>query len=473
MDSRVDKKITAKIVKRFVIKAELVLLTPLVVGSGEKGMETDILIVKDENGYPYIPATSFVGVLRHWFEEKVGFGDKKNSEYFWGSKSSGVQSAFIVDDLYITKEDADKKYPKILARDGVKINPLRGTAEDKGKFSYELATPGTTFSLSLEVIIREGYNGFEKIIATILDGLLNDKVRFGAMTNKGFGKIKIKNLEIEVFDYSSKDDVIHWLFGGKGQEIQLKELGDPYPLKDDYLKITGNFLLQDSLIIRSYSPDINGPDSVHLQSFDEEGNLVSALPGTSIKGALRSRMEKILSTFGINPFENEEIKRFLGYVASGDKVHKNAYKSALMVNESVIIKPVRKLQKRTKIDRFTEGTVSGALFDEEPVWTNPVRNETYVTLETKLENLKENDWRAGLLLLSLKDLWNADLPIGGEKAVGRGLLKGKSISVESGNREIVFVEDAGNGLKITGDKEKLEEYVKGFVNFANGGAKNE
>ncbi len=473
MNNESVKKVVARIKKRVTVKAELILLTPLIIGSGEKGPETDILIVKDENGFPYIPATSFVGALRHWFEEKIDFGNKEHSEYFWGSKETGVQSAFIVDDLYIVEEKSGTAYPKILARDGVKIHPQKGTAEDKEKFSYELATPGTKLVLSFEVIFREGYeeDKFNRIISTILDGLTNDRIRFGAMTNKGFGKIKLKNLVIELFDYSSEADVISWLFDGEGRRKQIKDFGEPYPLKENYLEITGDFVLQDSIIIRSYSTNINDPDSVHLQSFDENCNIISILSGTSIKGVLRHRMEKILSTFGVNPSGNEQVKKFMGHV--DEKNRKNAYRSSLMVDESVIINPIRKVQRRIKIDRFTGGTVDGALFDEEPVWSDPLQKETYVTLRIKLEGLTKSDWRAGLLLLALKDLWNEDLPIGGESGIGRGLLRGRNIKVKDKSGEIASIENATGELKITGDKERLEEYVKGFMNFVGGGVNNE
>ena len=50
-----------RLIARMVIETE----TPLAIGSGEKDIKTDKLVVKDVNGMPYIPGSSLAGVLRH------------------------------------------------------------------------------------------------------------------------------------------------------------------------------------------------------------------------------------------------------------------------------------------------------------------------------------------------------------------------------------------------------------------------
>lgn len=75
-----DKRLLAHIV----LEAE----TPLVISSGGKTALTDSAILKDINGYPYIPGTTIAGILRHCLgEEKAkdffGLKDKKTTK---GSK---------------------------------------------------------------------------------------------------------------------------------------------------------------------------------------------------------------------------------------------------------------------------------------------------------------------------------------------------------------------------------------------------
>ena len=75
------------------------------------------------------------------------------------------------------------------------------------------------------------------------------------------------------------------------------------------------------------------------------------------------------------------------------------------------------------------------------------------------------DYEAGLMLLVLKDLWTGDLPIGGEKAIGRGVLTGKKASI-SWNGEKIEFEDISQ-LNET-QKNQLQRFVSSLVNY--GGA---
>jgi len=52
---------TIRYIARFVVEAA----TPLAVGSGNKGLTIDRLVIKDANGLPFIPGTSLAGVVRH------------------------------------------------------------------------------------------------------------------------------------------------------------------------------------------------------------------------------------------------------------------------------------------------------------------------------------------------------------------------------------------------------------------------
>ena len=60
-----------------------------------------------------------------------------------------------------------------------------------------------------------------------------------------------------------------------------------------------------------------------------------------------------------------------------------------------------------------------------PLWAKQKWPNGYFDLEIK----DFKDWEAGLMLLVLKDLWNGDLAIGGEKNAGRGVLQGLSATI--------------------------------------------
>jgi len=98
---------------------------------------------------------------------------------------------------------------------------------------------------------------------------------------------------------------------------------------------------------------------------------------------------------------------------------------------------------RIKIDRFTGGTIKTALFNTMPLWSN---NEQNKSVTINMDVIKYNPWEAGLMLQVLKDLWCEDLPIGGEKNVGRGILKGICAKIFLGNK-VIKIESDGKKMK--------------------------
>ena len=91
---------------RLLIQGKIHLESPLLIGSGEKGY-IDISVQKDDDGLPYIPASSMCGALRHYFFNSIAMGneDKKQIEHFWGSdrdisNNDTYQSSFLLQDLH-------------------------------------------------------------------------------------------------------------------------------------------------------------------------------------------------------------------------------------------------------------------------------------------------------------------------------------------------------------------------------------
>ena len=78
-----------------------------------------------------------------------------------------------------------------------------------------------------------------------------------------------------------------------------------------------------------------------------------------------------------------------------------------------------------------------------PLWAKQ-NNGPMVTLDLEIKDFE--DWEAGLMLLVLKDLWNGDLAIGGEKNVGRGVLQGLSATISFEDRKIELRQKGDNLL---------------------------
>lgn len=440
-----------RLIGKLVLKGRLKLKTPLIIGSGETDV-TDIEVLKNSRGKPYIPATSFVGILRHHFEEgidnSIKINEKQQLNYFWGStEADGYQSALICDDLNTQDE------PKIMVRDGVAIDHKTGIAKKEAKFDYEVVEPGIGFDLNMEINIRKAYDKeiFKKILKTIVDALKAGDIRVGAMTAKGFGICKLDDVSYYEFDFSKKEDVFSWLKREFNKEQVLSV--ESFPIKSKEFLIDSWFKIKSSLIIKSYSGEPEAPDAVHITS-----NNNPVLPGTSLKGAIRDRAIRIINTLEGN--SGKVIKQLFGWIDQENKKGEK-YKSRIIVDETVINNAIEEVQHRIKIDRFTGGTKKGALFDSMPPWTTNGNKAVHIVM--KIKDYKDRE--AGLLLLILKDLWNADLPIGGEKSVGRGILEGLEATIKMGKDE-GKIKQNGNGLVFEGiNPDTLENLVSQFVEY--------
>ncbi len=399
-------------------------ISPLLIGGGGDE-ETDSDILRDENGKPFVPGTSIAGILRHHLHKHYkGFrsNDTNNSELtllesYFGSANpdNGNDSKIIFSDLVLAND------VHIQIRDGIRIDNKTGITSDKAKFDYEVIEPGAEFKFRIEI----GGNDKGKLlglISILKEDIRREKITIGAKTNLGFGRIALKDSSLSFYDLKDKDDIVKWIKkeGNPFVNNSLKQ----YEYQSDSFRMEFDFVIKNSLIVRHYSDDAAASDSSHITSSGK-----NIIPGTSIKGAIRARAERILNTLGMT--NGDELFNFLfgnslKNYEHNDKKYDASIPSRVRINEVVIKQNVLSgIQQRIKIDRFTGGTIDGALFDSMPVFSKDDKNVNKLILE--MDN--PIDAEIGLLLLILKDLWTGDLPIGGEKNIGRGVLKGKRVKI--------------------------------------------
>ncbi len=420
---------------KIIIIGRIETLSPLHTGSGSN-MRSDMDILLDNEGKPFIPATSFIGVLRS--ATRPENGHKPNDDRFWGfvKDKKGGQSAVRCSDLTCRSDQG------VVIRDGVKISNKTGMAEDQAKYDYEILERRAVFDLNMEFVFDledEAFAAFvRKMAATIYDLLANRRIRIGAKTNNGLGEIRLLTDQTRIvqLDCSRKRDVFQWLAQPDPPkipgdfDIQPESLGTPFETGGGRLRMDITLELKNSLIVRSYPDDPEAPDAMHIKSLDDW-----ILPGSSFKGAIRARAERIVKTLG----KAEELTdRLFGYVDKEKTGKGAARKGKVRVRETVLPRLKAEIQNRIKIDRFTGGTIEAALFDSLPLFSagETVKN---VVIEAPGCNSAE----AGLLLLVLKDLWTGDLAVGGEKNVGRGVFKGVKAFIEYNDDRYILDEDFG------------------------------
>lgn len=481
-------KNSRRIVKRIVIQGQLVLETPTQLSNGDADGAADMSLLRDPlEGKALLTGTSIAGALRSYLRRReLGFRTKagrdsltaklfgphvQRTEATPGDPGDSEQS-------YLITHDALGDYPETELRDGVAINPVTRTAEDKKKYDLELLTAGTIFPLRFELLIPEA-DGMDvrlrRACAVALSGLENGEIRLGARKRRGFGRCRITaaGWSVTEYDLTKAPDLIAWLRDTGGETrtgTSIAELVDQSKAAEaldqrERFTLTATFEPTGSLLIRSGSADPQAPDMVHLKSL-RNGALQPVLSGTSLGGALRGRGLRIAKTVGNDADATDVIDSLFGpWINEENRNDPRA--GRLWVEETVIREPHELVVTRVKIDRFTGGSYPGALFNQQPLFP---KAETEVVIALNVDAPRSAD--IGLLLLLLKDLWTQDLPLGGEASVGRGRLTGKHAMLRLRGKGGALAEWAinqtPNGLEVEGDQNVLEEYVSAFVAQVNG-----
>ena len=460
-----------EIVKRIVIEGQLVLETPTSLGNGETLGPTDMNLLRDpvDPSKALLTGTSIAGALRSYLREvRHGYGERspKTSPVIslFGVRregDDGAQSLLIVDDA--RSEDP----AAVEIRDGVRINPATGTAKEGAKFDMELLQAGTTFRLRFELLIpkTEDETALKEALAQTLHGFKEGEIPLGARKRRGFGRCRVDGWQVTTYDLTTPDGIVAWLQedGNLTQPFDTvaEGLGVALPKEDarHRFDLDATFSLDGSLLIRAEAE--SGAEAGHLRSERPEKGRVPVLPGTSLGGVLRHRALRIANTLAIDEARGPAlIDEMFGSSKKGDLT---ASRVAVQETELEGVRPL--VQTRVKIDRFTGGAYPSALFSEEPVFGGP---DSRVKVKLTLRNPK--DYEVGLLLLLLKDLWTGDLPVGGERSVGRGRLKGVKAELHWRD-ETWHLQETSDGLKIAkGDRATLETCIGALQShFKEGG----
>jgi len=456
-----------RIVGKVILKAKLKNITPLLIGSG-MGESVDISVIRfPTDGRPYIPASSFSGALKRFLTQNNAQSGIPVA-YIWGDNgtNSTYQSHLRIDDLIpqeFTPSDLN-------VRDGVKIDAVNGVVENGKKYDYEIVEPGLVFPFSAELTIRQAIkvteSDIKQFVHLIKQALCNPNFRVGAFTNTGFGKIECIDFIAYFFDFSqNKENVDAWFEFIEKDSISIPELdlseleskGDQDSLEAGLFKVDALFEIKSSLLVGAYSDDPDSADKTQIKSRDR-----FVLPGKSIRGAIRHRALRILKMWD-SEHADEKLISLFGFVDEGKHVQQ---RGRLRVEEHILDanSVILQTQDRIRIDRFTGSVIEGALFNSEPIWSkgNPcIRIELTVTQGATPEDKM-------LLMQILKDLWTEDLAVGGEKNIGRGVLRGHDAKIYNDGELLAhLVRKDSNGITfIKGSASVLNNLVLNEYNRA-------
>lgn len=444
---------SSSVIGKIKIDGDLVLKSPLLIGDGSGETSDnfrDVHVLKNQSGKPFIPGTSLCGVLRDWSEGVM---------HEWTAKIFGdtdeMQSSIQLDDIAL-------KETEIISRDGVRIDGATGIVDGNGKYDFEVIERGATGKLHLLINLRgvhvdqnfrgeKNYSldGISEVIGRLLKKL-QDGIRLGALTTKGFGLVVVENLTANLYDFRDGGDVAAW-FRDENSAHEILPANDKNSARPKDFVVDAEFRFNSSFIIRDYD----------VAATDKQKNIAAAplksredfvIPGTSLKGIFRHRAEYIFDKLGL---ESELLNDLMGTVSA---------KSRFIVAESYIEPKnfAEVAHSRTRVDRFTGAVMQGALFTTKPAYQ---KNHDASTLKIHFEIRNANDAEAGLAVFLLRDLWLGRVAIGGEKSVGRGTVTGLQAKINFRDKTYIL---AANGKIIDGDQSELEKFALALKNFARG-----
>lgn len=264
--------------KRIYYRIVYTLDSPLSVGSGQDD-NTDMDVMLNSIGEPYIPATSIAGVLRH------GLNDTCKENTLFGSLDSAAQSPVIVYDAELDSEDT------ISVRDSVKLDENK-CGVDGAKFDFEIVETGAKFVGYIELTDKAvtSYNEIEHLLARVNSG----ELRFGRKTTRGCGKVMLSVKKI-VFD-----DIEKWLDFDMFAEHDWDnaDIIDFAESTSEMTHIKLSLKMIGGISIREYTTELpknfSGDTAPDYKSLTLHGSGVPVIPGTSWAGAFRSRFSEFM-----------------------------------------------------------------------------------------------------------------------------------------------------------------------------------
>ena len=148
----------AKIKETILIEGTLELLSPLLVGDGEKQSELiDMLALRNRNGKAYIPGTSMAGVLRHTLGSYLDY-DMALQQVLRDILFGSIQDADVeANQSALRFFDVVLENAQVTQRDGVSLMYGSRIAKEGQLYDYEAIDRGAKGDFLMECILREGH----------------------------------------------------------------------------------------------------------------------------------------------------------------------------------------------------------------------------------------------------------------------------------------------------------------------------
>lgn len=257
-----------------VVTGTLATESALSVASGLDAPDADITCVRNGAAQLIIPGSALAGAFRATFEHDKPWGGQE-----WASQLYFEDAVLIGDD-------------RVEHRDGVMIDRRTGAAAEKMLYGREVVPAGSRFAWELRFEVTDGFDRsaaddwLNRIANRLADG-----VSFGGATAAGLGRVKLIKATTSWIGTRNRAELLEFLGAPNAQTTPITLKPTP-PV--GHLRITVPWRALGPLLV---SVPLNGiVDRIPQHTRDADGATKLVIPGTSLKGVLRSRAEWIVRT---------------------------------------------------------------------------------------------------------------------------------------------------------------------------------
>lgn len=460
---------------RWKINGTLKAETPIHVGGVGGDADTDLALAVNGHGNYYIPGTSLAGALRGWMSSPFGNEELQQLEnsvnQLWGfqNKQGNGQASFII----IDDAEIELLGQTIEIREGVGIDRDTGTAAEHFKYSRAILPKGVTFPLN--ITLDSQTNQPPDDLWQLLLALEKSEIRIGAAKTRGLGKVKLTVAGIH--EQTFKDEHIFDVLLNGGTAHQWKDLKPKTYHSPNKLSLDIKWTPKDPVMVKSEGEGI-AVDILPLVSQANQKTFF-VIPGSSIKGVLRTQAERIVRTvcnYSTADEFSEQIRldlidKLFGRAEKSKTKHSDGKIGALSIDDCYATLPMESenwsaVEKTAKtengefqqfkdnlgtaldngnnpfqtlqpamhvaVDRWTGGAAEGMLYSVlEPIGVEWGK----IAIHLDLERLKKYDSEKvqaaiALLLLVLRDFADRKIPIGYGTNRGMGTVEVQEMKLD-------------------------------------------
>lgn len=424
--------------------------TPLSVGGLGSSEHVDLELAEDGQGRCYVPGTSLAGPMRAWMERHIRPEElvKNLFGYICNAEDDGQASVLYVSDSLV-------KAPRRERRHGIAILEDTGTTRENFLYTRALLPRGTRLPLVMELEILKGADAGGHpagALDLLLEALQRGDIRFGACKTRGMGVLKLEDLTVDYYDFAGDPEALDlWLEGKSAAKHSLSDFPRPHLEEGRAFDITITWHSTSPLMVKS-GRDGAEADMMPLMS-GVEGGIAPVIPGTSLKGILRSQARKILDTLFNSKEPGEKGKErwdilsrlFGSQERAGRLMLDDVYclpqepisDEAWLDEDLETLNHVTERRQYVAIDRFTGGASDGALYSARPVRRDAKWGIIHLAVDFPEDEPQEEILRElALVKLLVRDMRDGFIPIGFGSRRGLG-----EIAVDSVDYGGTFPED--------------------------------